>query len=115
MSAEPAAQTLSLITPASADQSIGHSQHVHVSNVIFYHYDMCVRERVKEQMTAFQLLQILQFTHFSLIQNAFGTDSPAFIIYYTLSLFMIDEKRSKKRITKLWLLCAWSANMRSGV
>lgn len=52
---------------------------------------------------------------FSLIKNAFGTDSPAFIIYYTWSLFMIDEKRSKNRITKLWLVCAWLTNMRSSV
>lgn len=43
----------------------------------------------------------------SLIKNAFGTDSPAFIIFYTSSLFMIDEKNSKNRTTKQWLVCVW--------
>ncbi len=62
--------------------------------------------------TAFALFSS---TRFLLIKNAFGTDSSAFIIYYTSSLFMIDEKRSKNRKTKLWLVRARSANMRSGV
>ena len=31
----------------------------------------------------------------SLIKNAFGTDSPAFVIYYTSSLFMINERGLK--------------------
>lgn len=43
----------------------------------------------------------------SLIKNASGTDSPAFIIFYTSSLFMIDEKNSKNRTTKQWLVCVW--------
>lgn len=44
----------------------------------------------------------------SLIKNAFGTDSPAFIIFYTSSLFMIDEKNSKNKTTKQWLVWVWN-------
>lgn len=49
---------------------------------------------------AFALFSSMRF---SLIKYAFGTDSPAFIIYYTSSLFMIDERKPKNRRTKLCL------------
>lgn len=102
----------------------------HIHSVMFCYHGRCDTE--KEWKTFFFLnffffyeqwatensfctIFINVFFFSPLIKNAFGTDSPAFNIYYTSSLFMIDEKRSKNRITKLWLVCAWSTNMRSSM
>lgn len=57
---------------------------------------VCDREKNK-QRTVWTLFSSVRC---SLIKNAVGTDSPAFIIFYTSSLFMIDEKNSKNRTTK---------------
>lgn len=82
--------------------------HVITASLYLWH-----RKWLRKLFFSMELLSTLfSSMRFSLIKNAFGTDSPAFIIYYTSSLFMIDEKRSKNRITKLWLVCTWSTNMR---
>lgn len=128
LSAGPTAPTLSLTTPASAGQStdIRHgatSTASHINSIVSYHgVCVCVTQKKSEKAFFSSMNRELLRTAFALfssifspplIKNAFGTDSPACIIYYTSSLFMIDEKSSKNRITKLWLVCAWSANMRS--
>lgn len=41
----------------------------------------------------------------SLMKYVFGSDSPAFIIFYTSSLFMIDERNPKNRTTKQRRVC----------
>lgn len=94
----------------------------HIHSVMFCYHGRCDTKKTFFFFffrTVSYWVQLLHYFHegfFSpLIKNAFGTDSPAFNIYYTSSLFMIDEKRSKNRITKLWLVCAWSTNMRSSM
>lgn len=91
---------------------------IYISDVMFHHHDsfsVCHRKKGEKppKTPSEQLLHYFHQRAFSLIKNAFGTDSPAFIIYYTSSLFMIDEKRSKNRITKLWPGLCMVDNMRS--
>lgn len=61
-----------------------------------------IKQRKMKQRTVWTLFSS---TCCSLIKNAFGSDSPAFIIFYTSSLFMIDERNPKNRTTKQPLVC----------
>lgn len=96
-SAEPAAPTPSSTAPASAGQSVREQNGVCWEKVTAHaRVFVCKREKNK-QRTVWTLFSSVRC---SLIKNAVGTDSPAFIIFYTSSLFMIDEKISKNRTTK---------------
>lgn len=66
----------------------------------------CVRAWKREKLNSAMFRHFFSSVCCSLIKNAFGTDSPAFIIFYTSSLFMIYEKNSKNRTTKQGLVCA---------
>lgn len=114
MSAGPAAPTPSSTAPASAGQSVwnrGQRERSSVSGFTAKKTEAPLFPPNTELVSA--AFALFSSTRFSLIKNALGTDSPAFIIYYTSSLFMIDEKRAKNRTTKLWLVCAWATYTRS--
>lgn len=76
----------------------------------------CVCEKKNEEAFLYQVVsesvQLLLYFHecaFLSLKMHLGL-TPLHFSFIIHHLFIIDEKRSKDRWTKLWLVCAWSAN-----